>query len=201
MTFLPRAGGMRRGRFGHCPLSQGSLASHSPHPLGHRGPDPGRGAPRWAFGGGRAPQGVERRGDGASPRPEISACTPPPPRPWAQLLAPVTPYLSASESDTSASPSQSRRWLGPGLGGQQDLGGPKPGPSAPGRLAGDSECVRGGGGCGPPGSGYSHRARNEERALRMPRPWCPDCTHCLAMVQPQPRPPRASPHTLQGSVP
>ena len=45
MTFLPRAGGMRRGRFGHCPLSQGSLASHSPHPLGHRGPDPGRGAP------------------------------------------------------------------------------------------------------------------------------------------------------------
>ena len=119
MTFLPRAGGMRRGRFGHCPLSQGSLASHSPHPLGHRGPDPGRGAPRWAFGGGRAPQGVERRGDGASPRPEISARTPPPPRPWAQLLAPVTPYLSASESDTSASPSQSRRCLGPGLGGQQ----------------------------------------------------------------------------------
>ena len=127
--------------------------------------------------------------------------TPPPPLHRAQRLAPVTPYLSASESDTSASPSQSRRWLGPGLGGQQDLGGHKPGPSAPGRLAGDSECVRGGGGRGTPGPGYSHRARNEERALRMPRPRCPDCTHCLATVQPQPRPPRASPHTLQGSVP
>lgn len=131
----------------------------------------------------------------------------PPPRPWAQPLAPVPQYLSASESDTSASPSQSRRWLGPGLGGQQDLGGPKPGPDAPGRLAGgpcsprDSECVRGGGGRGTPGSGYSHRARNEERALRMPQPWCPDCTHCLATVQPQPRPPRAARHTLQGSVP
>ena len=35
----------------------------------------------------------------------------------------------------------------------------------------------------------------------MPRPQCPDCTHCLAMVQPQPRPPRAAQHTLQEALP
>lgn len=134
MAFLPRAGGMRRGRFGHCPLSRGSLASHSPHPPGHPGPDPEGGAPRWAFGGGRAPQGLEREGDGVSPGPEISALSLPAPPPWAQPLVPLPPYLSASESDISASPSQSGRWLGPGLRGRRALEGPKPGPGGPGEI-------------------------------------------------------------------
>lgn len=32
----------------------------------------------------------------------------------------------------------------------------------------------------------------------MPRPRCPDYTYFLATVQPQPRPPRAAQHILQG---
>lgn len=44
---------------------------------------------------------------------------------------------------------------------------------------------RGSNGCGgTPGSGYSHGARNEERAWRMPGPQRPDCTRLLAAVQP-----------------
>lgn len=59
MAFLPGAGGMRRGRFGHCPLSRAAWHHTAPIRLGTPGPDPEGGAPRWAFGGGRAPQGVE----------------------------------------------------------------------------------------------------------------------------------------------
>lgn len=35
----------------------------------------------------------------------------------------------------------------------------------------------------------------------MPRPRCPDYTYFLATVQPQPRPPRAAQHILQGPLP
>lgn len=80
---------------------------------------------------------------------------------------------------------------GPGLG---SLAG------GPGSLR-DGKQIRGGGCSRTPGSGYSHRARNEERASRMPRPRCPDCTYFLAMVQPQPRPPRAAQHILRGALP
>ena len=82
--------------------------------------------------------------------------------------------------------------LGRGVGGW--LAG---GPCSPQ----DGKQIRGGGCSGTPGSGYSHRARNEERAPRMPRPRCPDCTYFLATIQPQPRPPRAAQHILQGALP
>lgn len=48
------------------------------------------------------------------------------------------------------------------------------------------------------GSGYSHRARNEEGALRMPWPGCPDYTYFLAVIQSQPSLPG---HASLGALP
>lgn len=97
---------------------------------------------------------------------------------------------------------------GGGPGQHSVVGGARgaPGPGlaslagGPGSLR-DGKQIRGGGCLGTPGSGYSHRARNEEGASRMPRPRCPDCTYFLATVQPQPRPPRAARHILRGALP
>lgn len=50
------------------------------------------------------------------------------------------------------------------------------------------------------GSGYSHRARNEEGALRMPWPGCPDCTYFLAVIQSQPGLPGPG-HASLGALP
>lgn len=204
MAFLPRAGRHAAGPV--WPLPAVPAAWHRAEPLIKQAPvhavpagaptEPGprprslRGATRWAFRGGHVPVGCGDRRK----------------TPWTWSPSPFLPTLGHGELLGWPYPIcglsfpiweqegawASTRWLvgpvGPGPRLASLAGGP-------GSLR-DGKQIRRGGCLGTPGSGYSHRARNEEGAARMPRPRCPDCTYFLATVQPQPRPPRAARHIL-----
>lgn len=125
--------------------------------------------------------------------------------PWTCSPSPFLPTRARTAPRVApVSSSEGRRGPRPTLSGWGGPWGPGPGLASlaggPGSLR-DGKQIRGGGCLGTPGSGYSHRARNEEGASRMPRPRCPDCTYFLATVQPQPRPPRAARHILRGALP